>query len=187
MVDAYFSRLEHLLVLVLPFLDFEPGAGALVRFVGLTWDEKWRQVFDVATDNRAKLAYDRLREIKEAIRNPASHGGFAKKGTSFFFHVEKIGALPALLTKHGRSFEFFITRVPAGTYQELCSQLDETDAFLAASIAASGVRYAQAGLAVVFSADFRKACRTAAASPAALEGFIEERAYLSDLHANMDY
>ncbi len=154
MVDAYFSRLEHLLVLVLPFLDFEPSVGALVRFVGLTWDEKWRKVFDVAGDNTAKLRYDQLRHIKETVRNPLSHGGFAKKGTSFFFHVDKIGALPALLTKHGRSFELFITRVPHGTYQELCSQLDDVDAFLAASTVAPGVQYAQTGLDVAFSADF---------------------------------
>src|SRR5262249_2413038 len=94
MVGAYFSRLEHLLVLVLPLLGFDPSGGALVRFVAATWDQKWRQVFDLASDRRAKSTYDRLRRIKETVRNPLSHGGFAKKGTSFFFHVEKIGALP---------------------------------------------------------------------------------------------
>jgi hypothetical protein len=187
MVDAYFSRLEPLLVLVLPFLDFDPVAGALVRFVGLTWDEKWREVFDVATDTKAKHTYDQLRQIKETVRNPASHGGFAKQGTSFFFHVEKIGALPALLTKHERSYELFITKVPQETYQALCSQLDESDAFLAASAVASGVQYAEAGLDVAFSPGFRTACQIASQSPEALEEFIDHQAYLTDMHTNMDY
>jgi len=187
MVNAYFSRLEHLLVLVLPFLDFDPIAGTLVRFVGMTWDEKWKQIFDVAKDNKAKLIYDRLKEIKETVRNPLSHGGFAKKGMSFFFHVEKIGALPALLTKHGRSFECLITRVPQGTYQELCAQLDATDAFLKGSAAGTAIQFAEAGLDVALSADFRQACKAAAESPEAIQDFIEHQGYLHDLHANMDY
>jgi hypothetical protein len=187
MVDAYFSRLEHLLVLVLPFTDFDPSGGALVRFVGLTWVEKWRQVFDLRHDHEAKRIYDRLRQIKETVRNPLSHGGFGKNGTSFFFHVETIGALPALLTKHGRSFELFITRVPHRTYQELCTQLDEADAFLEGSDVGPGIRYAQACLDISFDTDFRSACTLASESPEALEKFIERQTYLTDMHVNMDY
>jgi hypothetical protein len=187
MLDAYFSRLEHLLVLILPFLDFDPAAGALLRYVGLTWDQKWCHVFNVARDKNAKLAYDRLRQIKESIRNPISHGGFRKKGTSFFFHVENVGALPALLSKHERSFDLLITRVPESTYEQLCSLLDQVDAFLASSHIAAGIRYAQSGLSLPFSADFRKACKLAAKSPDSLEKFIDYYSYLEDTHANMDY
>jgi hypothetical protein len=187
MIDAYFSRLEHVLVLVLPFLDFDPSAGALVEFVGSIWGDKWRQVFDLAKDQKAKLFYDQLKDIKETVRNPLSHGGFAKKGMSFFFHVEKIGALPALLTKHGHSCELLITPVPQGTYQDLCVQLDETDEFLADSFAGAGIQYAKAGLDVAFSADFRQACKEAAKSPKDLQDFIEHEAYVHATHANMDY
>jgi hypothetical protein len=70
MLDAYFSWLEHVLVLVLPFIDFVPGDGHLLRFVGATWDEKWRTIFDLSTDNEAKEAYDLLKRIKEAVREP---------------------------------------------------------------------------------------------------------------------
>jgi hypothetical protein len=187
MVDAYFSRLEHLLVLVLPFGLFAPENGALVRFVGLTWDDKWREVFDLTNDMAAKRHYDQLRYIKESIRNPLSHGGFKKMGTSFFFHVAGIGALPALLNEQTRSFEFFFTRVPPAGYDEVCSQLDAIDAFMAASSIAAGVKYAQAGLDVAFSAAFRDECRMAAQSEEALLEFIDHQAYLADLHANMDY
>lgn len=187
MLDAYFSRLEHLLVVVLPFIDFDPGSGALLQHTGLTWDEKWCRVFNVTNDKRAKVAYDTLRNIKESVRNPMSHGGFHKKGTSFFFHVENVGALPALLSKHRRSFNLSVTRVPEDTYGNLCSQLDQVDAYLASSHIAAGMRYAESGLSIPFSADFRKACKVAAKSTPTLEKFMDYHAYLEDTHANMDY
>jgi hypothetical protein len=187
MLDAYFSWLEHALVLVLPFIDFEPADGALVRFVGATWDGKWRTIFDLTADQGAKQVYDDLRRIKETVRNPIAHGGFGKKGTSFFFHVEGIGALPALLTRHGRSFEFIITRVPHATYQQLCQQLDVCDAFLQGSKLRAGLRYAQAGLDVALSEGFRGQCREASRSEEELGEFIEHQSYLADMHTNMDY
>jgi hypothetical protein len=187
MVDAYFSRLEHLFVLVLPFLDFDPTGGKLVEFVGRTWDTKWRSVFDVADDRFAKSNYDKLHAIKEVVRNPISHGGFMKKGTSFYFHVPTIGALPALLTRHGKTCELTVTRVPKNTYEELCSDLDRCDEFLWASRIGSAVRYAEAGLDVAFSARFRSECQAAAASEDTLEAFMDHQAAQSDRHANMDY
>jgi len=187
MLDAYFSWLEHTLVLVLPFIEFEPANGALVRFVGATWNDKWRAIFDLTADQQAKQVYDGLRRIKETVRNPISHGGFGKNGTSFFFHVEGIGALPALLTKHGRSFEFTITRVPHGTYEQLCQQLDACDAFLQGSKLWAGLRYAQAELDVALSDSFRRQCREASQSEEDLDEFIEHQSYLTDMHRNMDY
>jgi len=187
MLDAYFSWLEHVLVLVLPFTDFNPSNGQLLRFVGATWDEKWRTVFDLSADNEAKETYDLLKHIKESVRNPISHGGFGKKGTSFFFHVEHIGALPALLTKHGRSLEFMITRVPNKTYKDLCQQLDLCDVFLQNSKVWAGLRYAEAGLDIVFSNDFRELYHKARATHDALEEFIRWQSYMMDTHTNMDY
>jgi hypothetical protein len=181
MMEAYFSRLEHALVLVLPFTDFEPGGGVLLRFVGATWDAKWRTIFDINADPGAKRTYDQLGRIKETVRNPISHGGFGKKGTSFFFHVDGIGALPALLTRHGRPLEFLVTRVPHNTYQELCQQLDACDAFLQESKIRAGLRYAQSGLDVAFSVDFRHLCRTASQSDETLEEFIEYRAHVDEI------
>lgn len=187
MLEAYFSWLEHILVLVLPFIDFNPAEGQLLRFVGATWDEKWRSIFDLSTDPIAKQNYDLLKRLKESVRNPISHGGFGKKGTSFFFHVEGVGALPALLTKHGRSFEFMVSQVPGRTYQEICDQLDLCDAFLQASKVWAGLRCAEAGLDVAFSEDARRQYRQASASDELLEEFIERQSYFADMHRNMDY
>ena len=76
MLDAYFSRLEHILILVLPFLNFDPRMGRLLEMIGARWDEKFRQVFDLSNDRQAKQCYDRLKSIKERFRNTLAHGGF---------------------------------------------------------------------------------------------------------------
>jgi len=68
-VNAFFSLLEHRLVLVLPFIDFDPADGALTAFIGARWGDKFRRVFDVASDSTAHAIYDRLHRIAEAYRN----------------------------------------------------------------------------------------------------------------------
>jgi len=187
MLDAYFSRLEHLLVLVLSFTDFEPSSNGLVEFVGKKWGEKFQAIFDVRSDPDAARTFQQLQEMKEMVRNPMSHGGFRKKGTSFLFHLEDVGALPGLLTKEPRSFELWITPVPQRTYEELCKQLDAVDAFFERSKIAAGVRYAKSGLNVVFSADYRAAYHEASESLEDLEEFIRHQGNLTDRHRNMDY
>src|SRR5581483_6323504 len=117
MLDAYFSKLEHVLVLVLPFLAYDAGQGRLVDFVASDWGDKWKEVFG-AKNREAMRVYNSLRQVKESIRNPAAHGGFAKKGTSFFFHVDTVGALPGTLSEHSKT-EVRL-RFPKQTFDELC-------------------------------------------------------------------
>jgi hypothetical protein len=80
MVNAYFSLLEHTLVLVLPFSDFDPGAGQLHEFIGLRWREKLQRVYDINANRPAKRVHDELHRVSEAYRNTYSHGGFDKAG-----------------------------------------------------------------------------------------------------------
>jgi hypothetical protein len=185
MLDAYFSKLEHLLVLMSAFsnLDFENGG--LRRFVGDFWSDKFKALFDVQSDKHAKRIYDDLRNIKEELRNPASHGGFLKNGESFLFHSEA-GALPVMLTRSNVDFEFRITPVPPSTFDQVCELLDRADTFLKNSSLAEGFAFAVAGLDVAFDAKSRQEFRRAAQSDD-FEAFLNRRAYIQDMHANMDY
>jgi hypothetical protein len=187
MLDAYFSRLEHLLVLMLAFADFDPATDSLVRFVGLRWSDKWKRLFDVAANESAKAAYDRLHRVKEAFRNPLAHGGFGKNGTSFFFHADGIGALPALLTDHDVSFNLQITPVPQESYEQVCADFDSVDEFLSSSSLWAGYRFANSGLDVSFAASSLQEYAEAAVSEESLEEFTHHEGYLHDMHANMDY
>ena len=186
MIDSYFSRLEHLFVLVLPFLDFETYGNALVEFVGKTWGEKWKTIFNLAICQKAKMNYEQLREVKEAFRNPLAHGGFGKRGTSFFFHVEKVGALPALLSKKDVSPDISITPVPERSYRDICACFDATDMFLAEELG-PGVEFAKTGLDIALSEDFRSRCKEAAESAESLQEFIALESYEFERHANMDF
>ena len=185
MLDAYFSRLEHLLVLVLPFLGFNGSGGELLVFVGLDWGEKWRKIFGSNKSDATKI-FESLHRVKESIRNPSSHGGFAKKGESFYFHVDDIGALPALLSGRGKT-EIAVVHVAEQTYEEVCQALDEADDFLSQSIIHFGFEFVRSGLDVVFSpdmvAEYQKACK----SEDDFQRFVDYQGHLWEMHTNMDY
>jgi hypothetical protein len=187
MLNAYFSLLEHLLVLVLPFTGFEPGDGALRRFASETWDIKFAKLFDLENDTTARRIREILGGIKKRFRNPISHGGFDKEGTLFHFHVPGLSSLPALLTKYEVSIERYVTPIPRAVFETLCGQLDECDRLLEESVIGPGVRYARVCLPVSFSKGFRDRCRAAAQSPEVLEALIEQQIEVMDRHVNMDY
>jgi hypothetical protein len=69
MIDAYFSRLEHLLVLALAFSHFDPVTDHLTSFVGANWGTKYQRILSLS-DHSAKIFYDRMLSLKESFRNP---------------------------------------------------------------------------------------------------------------------
>jgi hypothetical protein len=79
MVNAYFSVLEHTLVLVLPCTDFDPVNEGLTKFIGKRWREKFQRVYEINKDATAKKLYDRLHHISDQYRNTYAHGGFDKE------------------------------------------------------------------------------------------------------------
>jgi hypothetical protein len=130
------------LVLVLPFLGFDASNGGLLEVVGADWGEKWKRIF--GGNAEAIRIYESLRKVKESIRNPSSHGGFAKKGESFFFHVDQIGGLPALLSGRGKG-EITVVRMAEQTYEDVCKALDSADEFLSKSATRYGFKYVLSG------------------------------------------
>ncbi len=185
MLDAYFSRLEHILVLLAAFSPLELADGELCSHIGANWGCKFRALFCLNTDLCAKRVYDSLKTIKEDLRNPASHGGFLKNGESLLFHSEA-GAIPVLLTRVKTGFEFHVTPVPPATFDEVCDVLDDTDAFFKQSALADGFAYVVAGLDVAFDPRSREQYRKEMDS-GDFDAFIERQAYIQDMHSNMDY
>jgi hypothetical protein len=187
MLNAYFSRLEHMLVLALPFTEIDLGNGALRRFAANVWLDKLKALFDLDKDATAKRIRDILGQVKDRFRNPLSHGGFDKKGSTFHFSVPGIGAFPVLLADHKTSVERFVSLVSRSEFRTLCQQLDECDALFEESTVGPGVKFAKTCLPVSFSAQFRAAGRKAAKSPEALQEFIDYQIEMADMHMNMDY
>jgi hypothetical protein len=187
MLDAYFSRLEHTLILVLPFLHFDASGGRLLEMIGARWDEKFRQVFDLQNDRQAKQCYDRLKSVKERFRNTLAHGGFEKGLTSLYFHFQGVGALPAALSRHQGSWEFQFVPLPEATFEDVAKIFDEFDAYLETGPTKYGIQFAKTGLAVCFDTDSRTRYAAAMASEAEFEEMIAFLSYDHDRNVNMDY
>jgi hypothetical protein len=126
MASAYFSWLEHVLVLALPFTAWEPTDHAVTEIIGYTWADKWRYV--VPDGYETKLAFDKLTAAAEQFRNLDAHGGFGKKEQSLLVHTP-IGAVPARLTEGANVIRATVISEAASTFPEACAIFDAVDEF----------------------------------------------------------
>src|SRR5688572_24969061 len=100
MLDAYFSRLELILVLILPFVKkINLRSFDLELFISQGWREKFKVVFELQKNKKASQLFEKLIAVKEEYRNPLSHGYFFKGGSSLFVHMEHLGAIPMTMAK----------------------------------------------------------------------------------------
>ena len=185
-IDAYFSRLEHLLVLALPCLRWTRSRDSLPEFIRLRWGEKFKRIFDVLSDRRAKQLYDQLRVTKERYRNTYAHGGFEKGGASFFVHVPGVGALPAPLSNIRESRVFDLFPITPSRFSAICELFDDVDAWLKLGLGWV-VTYAESGLNLACDDDSLDRLRQASESNVALEQLIDRWGWEADRHVNMDY
>jgi hypothetical protein len=187
-IHSYFSWLEHVLVLALPFADFNATNDDLRQIIGSGWRDKYKRLFDVAHDPDANRFLGRLVELSKRSRNTWSHGVFDKAGGLLYVHIPGLGAVPMGINELSRNVHFVpimgITTDFAGTW----TFLDDVDAFLRRSPrSAFGMRYAESGLQVRFDAAARSDYRAAIASDAQFDELLERQGYLEDQPANMDW
>jgi hypothetical protein len=187
MVSAYFSLLEHTLVLLLPFTGFDPAESALKDFIGERWGMKFRKVFSVNADQAAKVNFDTIYRIAEEYRNTYGHGGFDKHGSTFLFHMEDIGALPAVLSDTRGNSYFSFTPVDVDDFNDVKLAFESIDEWLRKDAAPLGMRWIGSGLDVYYDEQFRGQAALAMESPELFDSFIEYCGYLTDQAANMDW
>lgn len=131
MVDAYFSKLEHLVLLLRAFIGRPLAAGDFKAFLQKTWDERLREVADFDADPASGRLLGRLRDVKTAIRNPLAHGGVENDGGAFYFHMPRIGAIPANLSRYRGRLRVNFFPIAETAHTEICALFDEVDALLA--------------------------------------------------------
>ena len=186
MVNAYFSLLEHSLVLVWPFVNYTPGTDDLENFIGKRWAEKFKTVFDVTVPGTPKTLYDRLRDVAEEYRNTYSHGGFDKERSAFLIHFPR-GAVPAQLSdiRDRPQFEFFpITEPNLG---DITALFDEVDDWLSIGPAEFGMQYVTSGYDVPFNKDHIAMARSAMDSQEDFDEYLARLGYEIDQMTNMDW
>lgn len=187
MIDAFFSRLEHVLVLVLPFVGFDPVREDLVAFISSSWKDKFKRVFDVQRDRLAKSLYDQLDSIRERYRNPLTHGYFEKAGASLYFHIPGLYAVPVRLSKFREGLHYSFFPITAASLDEVCRVFDKTDTLLKSGALGKGFLFAKTGLDVAFDVNSMAKLHTACSSNKSLKEYIEWRTHWDTIFTNMDW
>lgn len=188
MIDAYFSRLEHLSILMLPLIGFDRSDGNLMRLIRSDWDPKYRAVCDINADKKAKILYDGLLQVKERYRNPLAHGGFEKGWWSLFFLLPKIGVVPGNLTGIAQSIQFEFLPIDSRVHARVCRLFDRVDQhFEATKRRTYALQYIKCGLDVLFDKESEARYQSAMMSRARWIDFLQRECHLSDMHVNMDY
>ncbi len=188
MLDAYFSFLEHLFVLIFPFVKQENSID-LVKFISKFWSEKFKEIFDIKNDNRAKYFYDQLEEIKEHYRNYYAHGEFEKSGASLYFHVPGLGAIPAQLSNIRNKPHFNFFPVEETNLTHICKVIDQFNEWLVSdhSYVKFIVKYARSGLDLSCAPKNIQKINNSMKSEKEFENLLEHYCHLTDMHDNMDY
>jgi hypothetical protein len=130
MIDAYFSALEHRLVLLRAFTGTAFANSAVLSLLAARWDEKLKLVVPAIEAKRMAPILGKMRDIKERIRNPFAHGGNENDRGSLFFHLPQIGAIPANFSGFGRSVRFTVVPIESHSHVEICRTFDQLDALL---------------------------------------------------------
>lgn len=186
MIDSYFSFLEHFFVLALPFSSYDRATDNLVDFVGAIWSKKLQRILDIKNPTIHGY-YNRLVEIKEKYRNTFAHGGFEKKGQSFYFHLPDYGAIPASMSAYRNSVHFNFFPIEESSFQEICTLLDQFDDLLKSSALVQAWKFAESGLHLTLDEKNLSEIILAASDPISFDSWLEKESYLSDMYANADY
>ncbi|MFI2315612.1 hypothetical protein [Streptomyces sp. CB00072] len=187
MVSAYFSLLEHNLVLLLPFLGFDPSKGDLKSFIGDRWGVKFKRILPVGSNASAKAHFDALHRIAEEYRNTYGHGGFDKFGSSMLFHMEGVGALPAVLSDIRDSPHFAFIPVGMDDFEGIRETFDAFDDWVSDTAAPLAMKWIKGGLDVYYDDRFRAQVKEAMRSEDDFMAMLDYYGYLADQAANMDW
>jgi len=188
MVDAFYSRLEHQLILLRAFHGTPLTEGGLKAFLNLNWDEKMRAFIDVDGDLAIQKLYSQLKHLKERIRNPFSHGGVENDGGSLFVHVPSVGALPANFTKFRHSVRFSLFPVEKEDHGSACALFDAVDTLFRSEPLAAAYSLVEGGIDPSFDVkSIAEYAAVVADTPGERETYMHYWHEENDRHANMDY
>lgn len=188
MIDAYFSLLEHTFVLLVPFAKhLNVSTINLEEFIGENWKKKLQLILQHKTNKESAKFIEILDEIKEQIRNPASHGHFHKKGSSLYVHMDGLGAIPFTLTKSRTNFKFSFASKEYMPFSEICSHFDNFDKFLENYDTKFAMKYIKRDLPVAFDKKSSTTYKRRMVSENSTEKYIKETVRELENMMNMDW
>jgi hypothetical protein len=185
MVTAYTSWLEHVLVLLLPFTSGDRRDLDIKKFIGDRWSAKFQSIFDMR-DRVAKGHYDTLHGIVEYYRNPYSHGGFDKFGSTIFAFFPRLGPLPLTMSDVRESPTFGFTPADVDGFNSVCADLDRIDEWLESGSTEIGMIWIREGLDVRFDKEFADELAERSVDVEGVREWVIQSSLYRDRRENMD-
>lgn len=194
---AFFSLLEHLLVIGLAFTEYEPVQEPFGDFLRMNWGEKFKRVVGLKNKDD-KLIYDTLQRLADENRNPSAHGGVDRNVANVHVHLVGYGAVPTGVTSTSQHPTYtFEPELPQSVFPfanhhflgrslDGWGAVDRVLAWMRSGPLADAFTYGESTLPVWFDSGSRKELRAAVAA-GALEDFMVRRSFLIDQASNMDW
>lgn len=188
MVDAYFSFLEHRLILLRAFTGVPMGPGEFDRLVKSNWEGKLASVIKLTSTATGQRLLSQLKRIKEKVRNPFAHGGMENDGGSVFVHVPQFGALPANFSKIKDSVRFKHLPIEAEDHAAMGEVFDGLDSLLESGSLAGPHRFVEACVDPAFDpAEMREYAGALREGAEAIDAYVDVWSREWERHQNADY
>ena len=174
MVDVFFSRLEHLLILHFAFLSRWSENGDLERFMTQPWKDRFKELVDIDRDEESRKTWAALIRLKETIRNPFAHGGNENDFSSIQIPLPWVGLVPASLNgfkESPRASGFF--PIEQGDFEEICKLLDRVDELMQCETLKHSFKMIEGGLDAAFTVESQEHYEEAIGNPDQLDEFID--------------
>ncbi|UUO03610.1 hypothetical protein M4D79_11960 [Mycolicibacterium novocastrense] len=186
MCGAFFSMIEHVLVLSIPFIAEHNSERVDVReVIKMSWADKYRYVLGGQAGPTADY-FTKLTDIAERYRNTYSHGAFGKESATIYFHAPNVGAIPGNMTRVRQSPQFSLIPAAESDFAKVCAIFDGWEADIANGPMWPAWRWIQSGLDVRYDEEFCQDVKAALDSER-FDEFIEVAAVRWERHANMEY
>lgn len=188
MLDAFYSWLEHVLVLLVPFCEFKKNEDDIENLISADWTRKFNRVLKPDEDKDAHRLYNELWEIKENYRNTLAHGFFDKTRGSILVHTPVVGAIPICLSSYSNTIYYnSFHPITKDIFPKICKAFDKTEKFLRTKKFPQPFAIIESGLDIRFDdkglAEYKDVIRT----PEETNSFIEVMSGIADDAINMDW
>lgn len=187
MINAYFSYLEHLLVLSIPSTDIDPSNEPVDAFIRSRMFDKFERVFKPSCNAEPRNFKHRLHAVAERWRNPYSHGGFDKHHATIYFHTPQ-GGIPIGLSDYRSHPSITFAPEREATFDDARTLFDELDGWLRSSPIGPSLAWAHEGLHVSLDgkslAEFRAAVLS---GHEAFHSYLGTCSVMRDRAENMDW
>ena len=182
---AFFGLLEHLLVLLLAFRNFNPKAESIKKFIFLKWSEKYKRIFNLI-DGQFNEYYMFLVKLSRQNRNLYAHGKFSKDNSSMLVYLAGTGLISAKPFNFNDNADAPLFRWLGGSGESF-QKLDKFLQLLTEHIDFKvSMQIIRGGLNIDFSPKERREYKKLMHSGDASE-FVEHTNDLIDRYQNMDW